>query len=299
MFLRVNGGDGMITGHGTGPPIREGPDKPVRRRARRPAASSLLLLFFLLVIVLSGFGLFRIWLEYERAEAEYHLLQESHLLQGDASIDDSDEALVPDSFPDIHPDVDALLSENPDFRAWIYYADGNMNYPVVKEPEGQMNAYLHRTFEGQKNSAGCLFLPYDASEGFSDLNTFIYGHNMKNGSMFGSLKQLYRDPEKLQDPYFYIWTKDHEKIMYRLVAMQVVDKTSPLYSVPLDLDGYRTYTEQCLEGGSVDGFLAFSEADKQALSDGKPWVTLSTCYGSAGTRKRLLLQGVELLRMPF
>lgn len=203
-------------------------------------------------------------------------------------------------FPERDIDIEGLLSVNPDFVAWIYYEDGKIDYPVAKETEDDINKYLNTTFEGQRNTAGCIFMPYDASSDFKDLNTFLYGHNMKNGSMFGTLKYLYRDPaENFKNPYFYIWTKDYERIMYRVVSMYVVDKDSEMYSVPVNIEGYVEYRDKILELGSVGGYQAFMDMEKGAMGQAEPFVTLSVCYGSAGTRNRLLVHGVEILREPY
>ena len=58
---------------------------------------------------------------------------------------------------------------------------------IVKGTDNE--GYLHTTFEGNNSKSGCLFMDYRDNEDFSLFNTFIYGHNMKNGSMFGKLKK--------------------------------------------------------------------------------------------------------------
>ena len=90
-----------------------------------------------------------------------------------------------DPFPDLEIDIKGLLAENPDFVSWLYYEDAKINYPVVQENSVDVNKYLKTTFNGTENSAGCVFIPYDADPAFRYKNTFLYGHNMKDGSMFG------------------------------------------------------------------------------------------------------------------
>lgn len=236
---------------------------------------------------------------YHEADVEYSVIREDYTGPKDDGADGVDGS-GDSRFPDKDVDVDALLSENPDFTCWLYYPDGKVDLPVVKEHEDDINGYLHRTFEGTRNSAGCVFMPYDADEGFHDLNTFLYGHNMANGSMFGSLKYLRRDPqENFKDPYFYIWTKDHERMLFRVVAMYEVDRDSEMYAVPMSTEGYREYLSQALSMGSVEALVPFTQEEKDAMGHAKPLVTLSVCYGKAGTRNRLLIQGVELVRELF
>ena len=245
-----------------------------------------------------GYILWLFW-GYYKAESEYSMVRQGFVTQPE-----QDLALSPTEsespFPERDIDIEGLLSVNPDFVAWIYYEDGKIDYPVAKETEDDINKYLNTTFEGQRNTAGCIFMPYDASSDFKDLNTFLYGHNMKNGSMFGTLKYLYRDPsENFKDPYFYIWTKNYERIMYRVVSMYVVDKDSEMYSVPMNTEGYVEYRDKILELGSVESYQAFTDTEKSAMGQAAPFVTLSVCYGSAGTRNRLLVHGVEVLREPY
>ena len=100
----------------------------------------------------------------------------------------SEEDLPPQ--PPIRVDFDALREENGDVVAWLYCPDTPINYPVVQSADNAY--YLHRLLDGRENAAGTLFMDYRNTEDFSDWNSVIYGHNMNNGSMFGSLRN-YRE----------------------------------------------------------------------------------------------------------
>ena len=267
---------------------------------KRKNRSLEVVLGILLFLILCCFG-YIAWLlyHYYMADLEYSVLREDYTYSDDAD-DNNDTGGDASRFPDKDIDTEGLLAANPDFVCWLYYPEGKIDLPVVKEREDDINGYLHRTFEGKRNSAGCVFMPYDASSDFRDLNTFLYGHNMANGSMFGSLKYLKRNPEEnFKDPYFYIWTKDRQRMLYRVVAMYVVDYRSEMYSVPVTLEGYQSYLQQALSLGSVEGLVPFNDEETAAMGHGKPLVTLSVCFGRAGTSNRLLIQGVELVREDF
>lgn len=268
-----------------------------RKRKNRGLVVLLFLLIGMILCVMGYIG----WLlyGYYSAGSEYDMVREGFVEP--AAPDEPEAPPEPESpFPDRDIDIEGLLEQNPDFVCWLYYPDGAVDYPVVKETESDINGYLHRTFDGKSNAAGCIFMPYDADSGFRDLNTFLYGHNMRDGSMFGSLKYLYRDPEeKFKDPYFYIWTKDYERIMYRVVAMYVVDKESEMFAVPISAAGYVEYKDKMMAMGSVDGFVEITDEEMDKLGHGSPLVTLQACYGPAGTRNRLLVTGVEILREDF
>ena len=114
--------------------------------------------------------------------------------------------------------------------------------------------------------------------------------------MFGGMKNVYRKPAEAKDPYFYMWTKDYEVIRYRVVAAYVVDYDSEMYSIPLTDEAYQEYLAAALKLGAMDSYVPFTEEETTAMEECSPIVSLSTCYGSAGTSKRLLIQGVEIER---
>ncbi len=94
-----------------------------------------------------------------------------------------------------------LKEINDDCVAWIYIEDTTINYPIV---QGSDNSYyLKHLFDGKWNSAGCIFLDSRVDDDLSDRHNIIYGHHMKDGTMFSGLtkfkKQQYYDehPEGL------------------------------------------------------------------------------------------------------
>ena len=104
----------------------------------------------------------------------------------------------PNDISPIQVDFDKLDDVNNNIQAWIYLNDSNINYPIVQGNDN--NYYLSKTVDGDYNPNGSLFIDYRNSKDFSDPNTYIYGHNMKNDTMFGDLekykKQEYYDNHK-------------------------------------------------------------------------------------------------------
>ena len=86
-------------------------------------------------------------------------------------------------------DFDALARINPDVKAWIYIKGTGINYPIVQTTDN--TSYLHRTFEGKDSFIGAIFLDAGCEADFSSENSIVYGHNLKNGQMFGMLKKHY------------------------------------------------------------------------------------------------------------
>jgi len=68
---------------------------------------------------------------------------------------------------------------------WITIPNTNINYPIVKNDDNEY--YLNHNFEKSENKGGAIFMDYRLKEDFSNFNTILYGHNMKDGSMFADV----------------------------------------------------------------------------------------------------------------
>ena len=171
--------------------------------------------------------------------------------------------------PPISVDFDALREINPDIVGWIYVEafPETISYPVLR---GSDNAwYLHRTFRNAEVFSGSIFENYMNSADFSDPNTIIYGHNMKNQSMFGKLKQLKNQAVYDEAPYFWIITPQGA-YRYRIYAV---------FDTPEDSEAYAQFAAH------DETFLAWETRQQKnsvvkntvTLSKDDRTVTLSTC----------------------
>lgn len=91
-------------------------------------------------------------------------------------------------------DFDELKKINSDIVGWIYLEGSKINYPIVQSEDNSY--YLKHLFDKSSNSSGCIFLDYRNAPDFSDQNSVVYGHHMKNGTMFSGL-----DSYKSQEYY--------------------------------------------------------------------------------------------------
>ena len=99
---------------------------------------------------------------------------------------------VPAASPFPQADFAALSEVNPDIAAWLILEGSRINYPVVQGADNSF--YLSHLFDGTPNPSGALFIDSYNEPGFADQNTVIYGHNMKDDSMFSTLL-AYRSQE--------------------------------------------------------------------------------------------------------
>ena len=112
------------------------------------------------------------------------------------------------------PRYNDLLPVNPYVAGWLEIDDSVIDVPVVYTP-GSQNYFLHRDIEGKANSTGTLFIAIDWEDGYN--NTLIYGHNMKDGSGFGSLQKFSKESYGKAHPVIHFDTLYEEK-EYELYA---------------------------------------------------------------------------------
>lgn len=171
---------------------------------------------------------------------------------------------------------ESLCGENPDCIAWLYSPDTPINYPVV---QGETNdSYLHRNFEGKEDAGGCLFLDSRGKKDFSDAVSIIYGHNMRDDSMFGSLDSYSWGGQRYyaEHDVLYLLTPGGN---FRLDALAgaVVSAESSLY-------GQDMWTDWAEELSKISTF----QSDKTAEQSTKLLV-LSTCSGRGVETRYVLL----------
>lgn len=96
----------------------------------------------------------------------------------------------PKKLPDILPEYQEIYAENQDLVGWLQIDDTIINYPVLQsDSEEDSQFYLTHSFAKKKDKNGSLFMDYRNDFVDRDTNLIIYGHNMKSGAMFGSLKK--------------------------------------------------------------------------------------------------------------
>lgn len=178
-------------------------------------------------------------------------------------------------------DYDSLTAINDEFVCWLYYAPLDINYPVVRGTDNDY--YLHYTFENERVPAGAIFMEFLNKPDMTNYNTIIYGHNMRNGTMFGSLDDLLRDNSIIsQNPYFYIFTKE-KSYMYEIFSVYITDASSDTYNL------IRTEEEQAEHIEYIKSVSTYYAGREVYPSD--KITTLSTCYGVQGDN-RTVVQGV-------
>lgn len=190
----------------------------------------------------SRYNLWKILDQYKQADEEYEELRNEYTGPGNANPENvPDKTLKEDPYYDdaecpIDVDWAALLAQNSDVVGWIYVESlPEISYPILHYTDNDF--YLHRDINKEYLYAGSIFVDWECAGDFSDPNTIIYNHNMKNGSMFNHIKQLKVQEKYDEAPYIWILVPDkHEvsdgtviytTITYRYIIYRVFDTSPP------------------------------------------------------------------------
>lgn len=183
--------------------------------------------------------------------------------------------------PLLEIDFDALLAVNGDTVAWIDFPGQDISYPVVQGEDNEK--YLSRTFGGSPNRAGSIFLDCRNTGVMTDGSTILYGHNMKNGSMFGRLKKYLDQSWQEKFPFFDVYTPEGA-YRCRIIMAGNVPAESRYYPVAFADEKERSrYLRRMKENAPYDIPVPDGGADAA------PLVLLSTCTGDGYLRRLVLL----------
>lgn len=221
----------------------------------------------------------------------YRSAQEQADAEQIASVPDSEPDEVPETEEETYTDpyagelasidLEALREVNDDIIGWISIPGTQVSYPLLQSVDNSY--YLKHTWKEAYNSAGSIFLECRNAPDLSDFNTIIYGHNMRNGSMFGELKQ-YRDLEYWKEhPSVYI-VNDSGVHRYDIFAAHEAGVRTIIYGLGItEQDTKERFIELAQTSSVIEPGVVPTVEDKI--------VTLSTCTGN-GYDTRWVVQGV-------
>lgn len=191
----------------------------------------------------------------------------------------------PDKKVEVPIDFDKLKKANPDIYAWISIPEVNVDYPILQS-ETDNGFYLNHTINGQKSVYGSIYTENYNSKDFSDFNTLVYGHNMKNGTMFGSLKK-YRDVQFFNQNRYIMVYMPGRILKYEIFAAYTWDNKHVLLTRNFESEYNRkTYIEEIFAVRDMN-----SQVSKDVVvTENDRIITLSTCMNDKS--KRFLVSGV-------
>lgn len=251
--------------------------------------SAVILIVALGVLAFAGFKLYSIYHEYNKGDNSYNDLQGFVKLIETESKEstESEETLEVEEMEKdpFYIDFEELLKKNGDLIGWIRIDDPvNISYPIMQSEDN--NFYLRRLFDKTHNILGSIFMDFNCNSDLKDQNTIIYGHNTKNGSMFGGLKKWQDKEEFDKNPYFYIYTPDGLSYEYKICGISVTDAESFHYQYSFENDDTFTEWEEQIQNDSLYDTGVVLDEESEI-------VTLSTCTNRV-EEERLVVHGLKV-----
>lgn len=194
--------------------------------------------------------------------------------QMDAALEEQTSAEVPETENLVENPIDfaSLKERNDDIYAWIYVPNTNVNLPILQSSTDD-NLYLDHDEDGNYSIAGALYTQSMNATDFSDPVTVIYGHNMRNGSMFATLHK-FEDPDFFEaNDTFYVYTPT-KILTYRIVSAYQYDNRHILNSFDFSRAEVR---ESYFTSMADPDSLVKNVRDGVALDESSKIVQLSTC----------------------
>lgn len=257
-----------------------------RRRRTRLLAQGVFLGFCACLLCFSIYQLASIFLGYRSGDKEYEELRQYVLEEPSApghlnaasltsgQTDGEDGEASDPAVPMSRIDLDALKEINSEAIGWIEIPDTIISYPMVHSTDNLY--YLSHTFRKESNKSGSIFLETSNNADFSDLHTIIYGHNMKNGSMFAGLKNYSSGSYLTAHPYVYIDLTDGSHC-YQIFSCHEASVSDNCYTIGYERDDvYAAFLESLKSASLYDTGVEASTEDSV--------ITLSTCTKN-GTKR--------------
>lgn len=250
--------------------------RDAQRARRRRTALAVLAAALALLLLYSLYRVGTILWTYGQGEAQYDQVARSvatALPTPTAAPEETAPAgeTAPAASPAAQPerlavDFSALQAINPDACAWLYGQGASLHYPVVQGEDNEY--YLNHLLDGTRSACGCLFVDAGASAGFSDRVTIVYGHNMNDGSMFGTL-DAYKSQEAYDaHPEMQLLTPEGNNRV-ELLAGMVTDPADAVYGGLTTEEEVAAYVESALARSTFQSSAAYAPGDRL--------LALSTC----------------------
>lgn len=251
-------------------------DRNSMKQEKKRTGGRLLWVLAILLVAVPAVLLLRIFLQYRGARQEYAQLAQRYTTAESAVPGQPGETLL-------QIDWEQLAAENPEVIGWITM-DGIdlLDYPIVQAADN--GYYLNHSYTGAYRPAGAIFMECQNSAAFTDLHTIVYGHNVKDGSMFGSLTRFREEDFYRQAGGSFTLYTPAGAWRYTIFSVENVQVNDPgVYAI-----GYR-------QGEEYAAFLHAmkdrSLYDTGVQVDGNDYViTLSTCVsGTSQTTERFVV----------
>ena len=263
-----------------------------KKKGKMPLPMLVVLVICVVVLGVSIWQLSTIFLEYKAGTDEYDKLQtyvsgdpaEEVVQTASEDGENADDTEAEDASEERvqRVAISELQAQNSDTVGWIQIPGTQISYPLMHTTDDSY--YLNHTFSKKVNSAGSIFVETLNSGDFTDLHTIIYGHNMKNGSMFAGLKEYRSASYLVAHPNIYIDLADGTHA-YQIFSVYEAEADSDSYTIGFAPDEvYEEYLNTIKGRSQYDTSVTITKEDSI--------ITLSTCTRQG--EKRFLVHAKKL-----
>ncbi len=193
------------------------------------------------------------------------------------------------TIPEHEIDWEAWFAKNADVYAWIYVPDTNVDYPVLQHPTDN-DYYVEHNYDGSSGYPGCIStqVQYNSKD-FLDSNTILYGHNMRNGSMFHTLHSFETRSFFEETKYAYVYLPDGTAYAYEIFAAYTFSNVLIPYAYDFTQESeYQRYLDDVF--AVTNGFFR----EGMQVTTANHILTLSTCTSPSNHAYRYLVQAVMI-----
>lgn len=256
-------------------------DRNEKVKKRSDIIRRIILVISVGVFIFAAYNLINIFLAYHKADVIYDNIQQD-VLDEDSHTkvvigEDEQEVEIPFTY-----NHQALLNINSQGIGYIYIPSIDCRLPMVQGDDNDY--YLTHTFNKEYSANGCLFEDYRINGGLSASQIIIYGHNMRNGAMFGKLKnyQYYSFWNNSGNDVLYIYTGNVIK-EYKIFSCYISEAISDTYTFNFPtLESMRDYAVNMKAKSMYDTGVDVSTATQV--------ITLSTCTNDG--EQRFIVHGM-------
>jgi sortase B len=218
--------------------------------------------------------------DYTQAEKAFAIPKQMPLIELDEQTTETD---IYEEAKEYFKDCDykALKKLNTDICGWIVIPAVSISYPVLQHNDNQY--YLTHLYNNTNNHVGSIFMDYRVAKDYSDFNTILYGHNMKDKSMFAKLHLFRKKKNWKKNPFIYIYTDKGIRI-YKIFSAFAGDANGLSYAIGLNQDSSKNEFIDYAKRHAVYNTKIVPKPSDTIL-------TLSTCSDSAH-KYRMIVQAV-------
>ncbi len=212
---------------------------------------------------------------YDEANDRFVSIHSKHTRPDNGSVSEdgvpvsADTVSEDSTYEDIQVDLKALREINDEVIGWIYFEDGLISYPILYS--GDNDKYLKRNYKEKYMASGSIFMDMRGNPDFTDHYTLLYGHNMRDLTMFGKLRYYRSDKNYYKEHEYFRIITEEGVYRYRVFAFKQIEADSDVFSViQADETGLSEFAKKYLiAGSSIDTNTTIKDSDHV--------LALSTC----------------------